>query len=520
LTFFLNKQQLLLHYSFKYSIISTFIVLFVLVGSAPVKAQEMLGLTQSNYGGSISALSNPASINHGKVFFDLNLISGNLFFRNNFAYIPKGDATIWDLFFKPSDELPTYGSESTNFTYYSNHYLKFANLNLRLQGPSAMYYSGRHGFGISTAFRFITTGNRLPWEIPVIGYESLKYAPLHNINFNDYDFDAVSSIWLEVGLTYAYDVIKYNRTQLTAGITLKPLFGLGAVAGNIRNGNYVVLDDSTINFNNVNADLVFALPVNYDNNDVPGDYPMVKGSGVGIDIGVVYAKKRYDIQEHYRGRVCEKPYNPYAYKIGFSILDIGRINYKKNAQEHTFENVSAYWSSIDTTGFENVNTFMHSISKVFYGDPNASYRSDNFKIGLPTAVSFQADLYLKRNIFLNAVWIQPVKLYKYSLRRLAVMAITPRYETPWVEVSLPVSVYDYKYVRVGLSMRFWFLTIGTERLGTYLGMGDINGLDIYASLKFHLVKGACKFKGPNKCLNYEFGISDKDRQLFKSHRKR
>jgi len=502
---------------YKYRIITALAVMLFLLTGGYVKSQEMLGLTTGNYGGIASASLNPANINHQKVFFDVNILSGDLFLRNNFAYIPHQDASIWDLIYN-NDDLPLYHGDK-NFTYYDNKELKFVNLNLRLQGPSAMYYFGRHGFGISTALRFNTVSNRLPFEIPLIGYHGLKYDPLHNINYNDYDFDVASGTWFELGLTYSYDVIKFNRHKLTAGITVKPLFGLAGISGNIRNGDYIIINDSTINFNNIDADMVFSLPVDYDNNDVPGSSPTVKGSGTGIDIGVVFVKKRYEIMDHYRGRVCERPYNPYAYKVGISLIDIGRINYKKNAEEHSFNNVSAYWSSIDTTGFESVNSFMGNLSELFYGDREKSYRGDNFKLGLPTALSLQADLYIKRNVFLNAVWIHPIKLYKYSMRRRSLVAITPRYETPWFEASLPVSLYDYRYVRIGLSVRFYFITIGTERIGTYLGLSDLNGLDVYASIKFHLVKGACKFKGPNKCLNYEFGISDKDRQLYRKRRR-
>ena len=95
------------------------------------------------------------------------------------------------------------------------------------------------------------------------------------------------------------------------------------------------------------------------------------------------------------------------------------------------------------------------------------------------------------------------------------LAITPRYETEWLEVSMPVSLYNYKYPRIGLSVRFLYFTVGTERLGTYLGLADINGMDIYASIKFHLKMGGCKFKGPNKCLNYEYGISEEDHKLYR-----
>ncbi|RLD91026.1 MAG: hypothetical protein DRJ09_02320 [Bacteroidetes bacterium] len=498
----------------KYIKVSTLVVLLVFANINLARAQEMLGLTMGNYAGSLSALSNPGNINQSKIFFDIHLTSVALFARNNFAYIPKNDATLYDLFLKSSDQLPVYGKDNNHFTYYNNHDLKFAQVNVRVQGPSAMFYSERHGFGISTAVRFFTSGNRIPWEIPVVSYEGLDYDPLHNIQFNDYSFDVGSSAWFELGLTYAYDIIKYNRTQLTAGITVKPLYGLGGIDGTIQNGNYIILDDSTVNFLNVDTDLGYALPIDYDDNTL-GVSPTVKGSGLGIDIGVVYSKKRNDIIKHYHVRPCEKPYDAYIYRIGFSLLDIGRVNYKYNSQLHSFENVSAYWPSIDTTGFQSMNSFVGNLSGVFYGTRDGSFRENNFKVGLPTAASFQGDFYLFKNIYLNTFWIHPIKLYKYSLRRNAVVAISPRFETKWFEVSVPVSLYNYKYPRVGLAVRFLYFTIGTERLGTYLGMADLNGMDIYGSIKINFTKGGCKFKGPNKCLNYEYGISEDDHKLYR-----
>ncbi len=493
---------------------SALAALLTFVNLKSAKAQEMLGLTMGNYAGSLSALSNPGNINQSKIFFDIHLASGALFARNNFAYIPKKDATIYDLFFKNSDQLPVYGDDNNNFTYYDNHDLKFAQVSVRAQGPSAMYYTGRHGFAISTAVRFFTSGNRIPWEIPVVSYEGLDYSPLHDIRFSDYNFDMGSSVWIELGLTYAYDIIKYNRTQLTAGITVKPLYGLGGISGSIKNGDYIILDDSTVNFLNVNADLGYSFPVNYDDNTF-GVSPTVKGSGLGIDLGIVYSKKRNDIIKHYHVRPCEKPYDEYVYRVGFSLLDIGRVNYKYNTQLHGFENVSAYWPSIDTLSFHSVNSFMGDLSNIFYGTSDGSYKGDSFKVGLPTAASLQADFYIVKNIYLNAYWIHPIQLYKYTLRRNAVVAISPRFETKWLEVSVPVSVYNYKYTRVGLAIRFLYFTIGTERLGTYLGMADLNGMDIYGSIKINFTKGGCKFKGPNKCLNYEYGFSDKDHRLYK-----
>jgi len=104
------------------------------------------------------------------------------------------------------------------------------------------------------------------------------------------------------------------------------------------------------------------------------------------------------------------------------------------------------------------------------------------------------------------------------LRRPAQISLVPRYETKYLEFSLPIQLYEYRYPRIGFAARFAFLTIGTERIGTYLGLADLNGLDIYFSIKLNIAKGSCRKVIPVKCLNYEYGYSDKDKKMFKKKR--
>ncbi|MFK5856067.1 MAG: DUF5723 family protein, partial [Bacteroidota bacterium] len=208
----------------------------------------------------------------------------------------------------------------------------------------------------------------------------------------------------------------------------------------------------------------------------------------------------------WRGKkLCSQKYEDYIYRIGVSILDIGRVKYSTNAQLHSFDDVSQYWSSIDTLEFNNINSLMGQISETFYGDPTASLRSNTIKIGLPTALSVQVDFSFQNNLYLGGMWIHPIRINMNSLRRPAQLAVVPRYETKYFELSVPISVYEYKYPRVGLAARLYFVTIGTERLGTYLGMADLNGLDIYASIKIGINKGSCKSKFGGACSNQDFG---------------
>ena len=142
-----------------------------------------------------------------------------------------------------------------------------------------------------------------------------------------------------------------------------------------------------------------------------------------------------------------------------------------------------------------------------------SLKSNTIKIGLPTALSVQADFSLQNNIYIGGFWIHPIRINMSALRRPAQLAVVPRFETKYFELSVPLSLYEYRYPRVGIAARFYFLTIGTERLGTYLGMADMNGLDIYASVKISINKGSCKSKFGGACSNQNFGNKSSKRRI-------
>ncbi len=479
-------------------------MLISLIMLTGLRAQEMPGVTMGNYSGIAGTMLNPASMTTNKVYLDINLVSADIFVRNNFAYLPKEDFVIWDLL-KKDYSFPTYGDYDQSFLYYDNENLKMANINLRVMGPSAMLQVGDHAFGIQTGVRYFMSGSRIPWEIPVFGYNGLEYEPLHNIEFQDYDFDFSTSAWFEAGLSYAYNIYEFYDQQITIGATIKKLWGYAGGYAKIDNVDYVVENDSTINIINLNAEVGYSLPIDYNTNDYLSS-PTFRGSGVGIDIGAVYVKKKsFDSRPWKGGSLCSQHFEEYKYKIGVSILDIGRVKYKTNAVKFDYNDVSKYWPSVDTIDYHNLNTFFRMLSEEFYNDPDASLVEREMKVGLPTALSVQADVNINDKWYLGGMWIHPLRVNRSALRRSAQLAVIPRYETKYFELSMPVSVYEYRYPRVGLSARFYFLTIGTDRLGTYLGMADMNGMDFYMSIKIGLDKGSCRKKFGGACDNASFG---------------
>ena len=82
--------------------------------------------------------------------------------------------------------------------------------------------------------------------------------------------------------------------------------------------------------------------------------------------------------------------------------------------------------------------------------------------------------------------------------------VEPRYETEYFEFSVPLTLYDYRFLNLGASVRIGYVTIGTQNIASYFGIGNVKGLDVYVSLKFNLVKGGC-YDRFGACWSSNFG---------------
>ncbi len=311
----------------------------------------------------------------------------------------------------------------------------------------------------------------------------------------------------EVGVSYAYSFRKISMEDWSAGITIKRMFSIGGGYMRASDADYIVLNDTSIDIKHLNAEVGFSLPLDYNNNNFPDSGPLIKGGGFGFDLGLTFQNKVLSYQKKRVTKLCRQRYIDYIYKIGVSVIDIGYVNFKKNAELHSFDNVSKYWINFDTLTYRNMNALMQTLSNVFYGDPNASYVDNKIKVFLPTAFSFQADYKVYRHWYAGAVFIQPLQMGKSYVRRPSQIVLVPRYESPELEFSLPFSLYNYRYPRLGFSVRYHFLTLGTDELLSLLGITNFTGFDFYISFKINFSKGNCgRFKRNVPCENEEYGI--------------
>ena len=486
--------------------ISQLVFALILFGSSAVNGQEMLGHSFSLYSGLSAATINPALLTGSRVYMEVNIVSGDVSYANDMIYFSAGNNTISKAI-RFDTSLFNNGSFKwgRSFNYYNNTNNKYFIANMKLLGPSLMLQAGPHAFALSTTIRSMHSANHIPYEMVVINYEGLSYPKFHGVEFNEDPYSLVSMSWSEIGLSYAYNFYDLFSNRLTFGITAKALFGYEGAYVDMRNANFTILDSRSIDFKNIDADIGYALPVGYGSEFSTNTDPLVKGYGVGADFGLVFTKLKSTMVIEGEDKLCAKPFNDYLFKIGLSVLDVGSITFNNHTELHQFNNVSKYWIDFDTIRFQGIDNQMRVYSEGFYGDPDESYSGDRIKIGLPTTISLQFDYHLRHRVYLAALWMHPLKFNARTLWRPAQLAFIPRYESRYFGVSLPVSLFNYKEPRLGLAVRFYSMTIGTDRLGWMLGLFKLDGMDFYFSFRFNIGKGACISSKRGACSNDDFG---------------
>ncbi len=461
----------------------------------------MLGLVFSTYSGVSGVMINPAFMTGSKVFLDINVVGESTFLENDMIFFPAGEKILSELLKFDTINLNDGDFKyNRNYNYFNTTNDKYVYTDVRLMGPSVMLQAGKHAFALSTTLRSVHAGNNIPYQVPIIMYEGIEDENYFGKNLYDKNYSFVSMTWSEINMSYAVNFYERYGNRFTFGATVKGLFGYEGGYLAVKNLDYIIIDKHTVQFNNADTEVGIALPIDYETNafDIK---PFIRGYGAGLDIGFVYTKKVSTINQSGERRICAKPYSDYVYRIGISLLDLGAITFNKNAEKHVFDNVGVYWEHYDTVRYEGINNIFQSYSNAFYGDPGSSYNSSRIRIALPTVLSLQFDYHLHKNFYLAALWNQPVKFQLNQLYQPSQIAIVPRYENRFVGVSVPFSIFNYREPRIGVALRIYSFTIGTEKLGSWLGISDFTGMDFYFSFKISLQKGLCLTSLKGACYN-------------------
>jgi len=420
-------------------------LLVIIVISFPSHAQEMFGIVNSNFAGVNGLEINPANTINSKVYLDVNIISLGAFLENNYLYIHKEDYSFLE-FLKKNPTLPEYGKDSLPFDHYWEKGREYVYQNLKFIGPSAMMINGDHAFGIHSAVRAISAIWRIPYHLANFMYEDLSFKDQHNINYIDNNYSFSNLVWMEVGAFYSTILRQYNRNRWSAGVSINRLFAYTGSYMYVNSLDYIVLNDSTADIPNLNGETGFSLPIDYDNNDYINDQGLFRGGGFSTNIGISFQRMKKVYRKSRYKKLCHQNYKDYIYRIGVSIIDLGYINFKKNAQQHDFTDVNHYWENINQTEFTSINQFFRELSGRFYnGDSTRSLVADKFTMYLPTALSAQIDYHYRDNWYFSSMALIPVMYSVAQIYRPPQVMISVRYETENSRLSQPMFFFRLKH---------------------------------------------------------------------------
>ncbi len=485
-----------------FSILSIFICLLDII---EVNAQETPGLSVGNYTGIHALQSNPSAAIYSAYWLDFNIIGLEVFACNNGFYIPRSDFNVTDLL-RRDYVFPTYGKYNRSFLTKGGTFMRNFFTQNRVLLPSAMVVDITRGLsvGLLLQSREAASGDCIPYDIANFGYYGLEHKAQHNIEYNDYNIYTAGLVWTELGVNIGRTLKRERFDLWAAGITLKYLWGHSGYFARIDNVRYVVLNDSTMDIRNLDAKAGFSLAIDYRNNDFPGPEGYTLGHGFSFDLGITFIKTNRELRRLFPGRLCEARFEPYVFRLGLSLLDIGSIRFSRNAQKHVFDGVSHFWEHARDFTYTTVDEAVNDISNRFYGNPTASLNDTSFTVGLPTAFSIQFDYHLNEKYYVHAMAIQAFPILgEEAVKRANVIYVMPRYETPAFEIGIPLSLYRYRIPRLGFWFRIYSFTLGTDNLGMFLRTGDFNNADIYLSLRIPLRKGKClKSKGKLPCESF------------------
>jgi len=450
--------------------------------SVATQAQEQIGLRIENFSGINSVLLNPANNLTSHFKWDVNLVAAGVFAENNYAYIKTTNliqlSKASDFVYAGDENEIQTNEDPLVYDYFDRKKDHFLTIATNVMGPSFMInLESGHSFGLITNFRSYVSSQNIPANL---NYHWLVDNAAVGFSFQLAPFDAAGMVWSEFGLNYGM-TLETATGNIGFGATAKFLQGYEAFYFKSTGSNFTVTDRSANRFDFENTEVAFG----FTNNNSDGeDINLQKnGTGFSFDLGAIMT-------------IGGAEDLPYKWKFGASILDIGSITFNSNAETHVINTNNII--SLDANNYNNaddLDELTQQLSQDVFGDPSTSKEGETFKVWLPGALSLQADYAVNSNIYINALAIQRVSLGDIAVKRGNLLAITPRFESRWIGLSIPVVLYNWQQINVGTALRLAFLTIGSDNVGSILGSSSFTGTDFYISLKVNPFKMGLNFGG-------------------------
>jgi len=428
-----------------------------------VIAQEFIGLRTDNYAGSNGMLLNPAMPITGKLPWDVNVFTLGVYEDNNYISIPENMI-----------KYVTTSDSIIDIDYFNPKKI-YAHGSVLAQLPSAFLKFDDFAAGIFFTAR--AAGYALS-ENEVHGIAGIKDVPLYT-NIDMPAFNAGVLVWAEAGLNAEATLERNSVFAVHLGGNIKYLSGLEAL-GFENNSEFTYVRD-TINTTATHFDTEFDYTKNLGSNSLFDKNNFgLNGSGVGLDVGVIYEVKK-------RSKFKFSKNQEYIWKFGLSIVDLGMIKYTKNSGTyHLVNEESLIVSNAELDSIDDIDEFNRTGARIIYDLSAAAQDGNKFTMYLPAAFVISAEKAFNKNIYAQALIVRRIPHFNTNLiARSNVFALTPRYETKNVSFCIPMQLYEDREFRIGAAARFMFFTVGSDNLLTFIKQSEYSSVNLYVGIKLN-----------------------------------
>jgi hypothetical protein len=429
-------------------------------------SQYQLGMRLENNSGMYGITINPNQNLFTANKWEIHLGSAGFFLSNNYIFFKETNLSrlirnretlrLVDQKLSDKDNVVEVG-------YSYNSSSRFLQARAFISGPAIAYQIRKNQtLGFFFQARSGLSATNIPNEF---SYNKIT-ARKHFEPFKASPFGGAFMNLMEYGINYAVKKEDFYKNSISFGLNLKYLRGYEMLfANSLRTYDHAVI--GTNDFSMDRPKMAFG----YSSDE--SIFGQAHGNGGAIDIGISYVKNGKN--------------NDIDYKIGFSLIDLGFVQFNRDITSYRFVTDSTlrvfgkdYENLVASDGIDGVTNLFINNSLAQKGDLS---KSNSQRIILPFSMSLQFDYKLKKSIYINALIVQPVTLSDINMHGIHIIALTPRFEERGYSFSLPVSIVEKKAAQIGVAARLGILTLGSDQILSIIRKGNFYGSDIYAGIK-------------------------------------
>ena len=432
-----------------------------LIAYEGIAQQSFTGLRTSTYGGVLTTTSNPAHA-LGARPWDVNLMTLDVDLSNNAMGM--------------SFDLEGSFNKFTNNNLTNSEVIN-AGINADVLGPSfVVRINKENAVGLVSRLRLMAATTGIDSNIlqAIVDAKRMalpdnpsRYLEVRGIE----DMNLLANAFRDIGVVWSYTLMNdgYNIIRLGAGV--KIVQGTGS----FRMGFDGVNMDNVKIGKDANGDVILKATggkaeVRSGGLDVFGspDIFATSATTVAADLGVIYEYSE-DGCPNCDGHI------PYRFKVGVSLLDLGKLSYETNNKSFRY----------DMTGkVINLND-LSSIEKLPQAERLAG---KTFSSSLPTTLNVNLDYRFVDGFYLNlSSQLNMVPKNEYNARYANDFVLTPRYETHWGNgifgAFLPISYNEVSGFNAGAAFHVGPLVFGSRSVFGNL-FGTAKELNAFVGFRF------------------------------------